>query len=271
MRILGFALLLCAVTAALVSPARAAMINVDTEIDAKITSAYFWRGQIINDEACFQPDVYVRGSNITASLWGTWNLTDTEGASASTRMDGTLEYKFTVADINIIRPGLIAYVYHDDSFGKAKDTFETYLGYTVDTTLLPSVVVYYDFNQVKGFYGLFQVAHSFDLGRECGLDQDVLALDIKASVGGADSKYMKAKFTVPADEARQTAEYVPAKASLVDATATVALPISAGNRVTITPAAAYMTLLDGDTRTALKNAGRDTSIFVYSLSIGVAF
>lgn len=251
--------------------AKAVQLDVDAEVDAKVTSAYVWRGQIINDEACFQPDIVIRGSNAMFMLWGTWNLTDAPGASTQTRMDATLDYRVNLGDSLLVRPGLIAYVYHDDLAGKAKDTFEVFVKSMLDVPLLPSVEVYYDFSQIEGFYGVFQVMQSFDVGTFLGLDQDTVALDIRATVSGADEAYLKARFTVPADTDAGTDEFVPAKEGLVDATATVSLPTTVRENVVITPAAKYMRLLDSDIREALEKAGRDTDHFVYSITLGVSF
>ncbi|MBA4386646.1 MAG: hypothetical protein C0404_01625 [Verrucomicrobia bacterium] len=246
-------------------------MDMDVEVDARFTSANVWRGQILNDEACFQPELYFRGSNLAFSLWGTWNLTDAPGGSTQTRMDAALEYSYVLGERNIFKPGLIGYIYHDDQAGKAKDTFEVYLKYTLDTIMLPSVEAYYDFSQVEGFYGVFQLLHSFDVGSAFEMDQGMVGLDFKAAVGAADKAYLAAKFRVPANTELKTEEFVPDEAGLVAFTAEVSLPSAVGDRIVVKPAVKYMTLLNDEIKDALKNVGKDTDEIVYSLTIGVTF
>lgn len=243
--------------------ARAVMLEMGVDTDLKVTSAYLWRGRIINDEPCVQPSVTVNAGNLSFNVWGTWDLTDVESSSGHTRMDTTLDYSHRFSR-QILSSGLIAYIYHDEPEGGKEDTFEAFVGYAVETLLLPSLTVYYDFGEIEGFYGEFGLAHSFELFK------NIMALDLGISVSAADEEYSNANFNFPANEAEGIEEFVPDKASLGELMASASFPVSIGDRCMITPGIKYMNLLDPDIRDAAKNVEEEDEI-VYSLTLSLYF
>jgi hypothetical protein len=235
-------------------------MDIDTEL--KAVSEFVWRGRILNDEPCFQPSITIGSSGFSASIWGSWNLTSVSNTWQNSRVDASFDYTFVLGK-NIIRPGFVAYIYKDDPGHLAKDTYECFASYTYDVLLLPTLVVYYDFSRIDGFFATFSVAHSFELMK------DRMAFDVKLTLDGADKAFNNNLFYFPAMDDDELSS--PDKTSLVDLGVAVSAPITVGKNFTITPAAKFITLLDSDTKDLVDRAGQDTSLFVYSLAINYIF
>jgi len=257
--VLLFATLLAACTIS----AHAVTLETSVETEVRVTSAYVWRGRVINDEPCIQPSITVGAGDLSFNVWGTWDLTDVANSSGHTRMDTTLDYSHRFAR-QILSSGLIAYIYHDEPEEDKEDTFEAFVGYAADVLLLPSLTVYYDFGEIEGFYGEFGLAHSF------GLLDNILALDLGVSMGVADKEYSSINFNFPANDEEGIEEFVPDKASLGELMISASFPVSIGTHCMITPAIKYMSLLDPDIRDAAENVGKEDEI-VYSLTLGLYF
>lgn len=255
------AIVLCFLSAGLID-ARSAELNVDMEAALKASSAFVWRGRTLNEDPCLQPYFSISSGGFSASVWGSWNLTDVENSWQSSRLDLSVDYTHRIGK-NIIQPGFTAYVYHHDPDGNAEDTYECFLSYTYDTFLLPSAALYYDFNRMDGFFMTMSIAHSYTLVEK------KVALDLKLQLEGADKNYSNGLFTFPGIES--TPELQQEGASLVDATMTVSLPITVGKNGTLTPALKYVQILDSVTSDAVENAGQDAAILVYSLAYSMTF
>lgn len=243
--------------------AHAVMLEIDVEADVKVTSAYVWRGMVINDELCIQPSVTVRAGDVSFNVWGIWDLTDVTNSSEHTRMDTTLDYTHAYGK-QILGSGLTAYIYHDDPGEQSKDTFEVFLGYTLDIPSLPSLTVYYDFGEIEGFYASFALAHSFELVK------NRIALDLGVALNGGDQDYSSALVNLlVSGEAVEEFEFD--EASLVDVTAVASFPVSFGDYFEITPGVKYMELLDSKIKDAVRNIGGEEDQWVYSLTATLYF
>ena len=104
-------------------PAHAKEVDLHGDVDVKVTSSYAWRGEVINDEAAFQPSFTLDMAPFSFNLWGTWDMKHTTNSSERARINATIDVTFE-SDGNLFTPGMVAYVYHDDYLGRAKDTFE---------------------------------------------------------------------------------------------------------------------------------------------------
>lgn len=243
--------------------AHAVMLEVDVEADVKVTSAYVWRGMVINDEACIQPSVTVRAGDVSLNVWGIWDLTDVTNSSEHTRMDTTLDYTHAFGK-QILGSGLTAYIHHDEPGEQSKDTFEVFLGYTLDIPSLPSLTVYYDFGEIEGFYASFALAHSFELVK------NMMALDIAVAVNGGDKEYSSALVN-PLVNGEAIEKFEFDEASLVDVTAVASFPLSLGDHLEITPGVKYVELLDSKIKDSVRNIGAEEDQWVYSLTATLYF
>lgn len=264
--------------AAAACAAQAAVMEVEAEADIRVATAHLWRGQVINDEACFQPSVTVFAGELMFNVWGTWDITDVTNRTAHTRVDVSLDYSYHVGR-QLFNPGMIAYLYQDAPGRESKDTFEAFLGYALDVPLLPALTVYYDFGEIEGFYATASLAHSFELRK------DQIDLDLSVCVGAGDEAYNQAVFGNGNGGDSGAPESGPAaadiEASVVDFTATAYLPITvplseatreAGvERLAVVPGVKYMSLIDSNLREAVKSAGGKESEVAGSLALMIRF
>jgi hypothetical protein len=252
--------------------------NVDMNFDAetKFTSEYLWRGKVINDDWCFQPTVRAEAQDFSLQVWSTFDLTSVSNATEHTRTDLSLEYAHKWEDKLIGRVGVISYIYQASRVTLwRKSTFEAYVGTDFLVPSLPSLTVYYDFNQINGFYATAGLRHSFDIvksenARGKKIKDWNCSLDLRADVGMADSTYNGKMFDYGTKNSAGQPLYEPA-ASLVDFTGVVSLPVTIGGNFTIKPAVKYMTLIDSKIRTSVDNAGDDLDGWAYSVTLSLSF
>lgn len=235
--------------------------ELEYEAEVGVVSAYAWRGLVINDEPCIQPSLALASGGMSASLWATHDLTDVPGSSRHTRIDGSVHYEAACGP-HVLSSGLTAYVYPDVSDGRMDNTVEWSLGYALDMYLLPSFTAYYDFEK-DGIYCALSVAHS----REWADGR--VAADVNLSLGAGDENYNSESLDDLVGARAST--YDPEDPELVDLTVSLELPLKAGDLWEITPGVTYSSLVGSELRDAVKEAGRDASEVVFSLSAGAAF
>ncbi len=244
-------------------------LDVETELDLSFVSSHIWRGLEINDEPCFQPSLTMASSNFSFSAWGTWDITDVPDSSSHSRVDLTLEGS-AGSGIHLLCAGLAAYIYHDAPSSSKDDTFEVYVRYVADVLLLPSLEVRYDFSSFDGYYASASLAHSFSLKKRtdevAGVD-----LDFKIAVSACDEAYANGYYGLPANESAGLSEFKPHKAILSDFTASVWLPMSLSENISVTPMARFVSVIDSDVRDAWSERGMDTDHWLWGASVAFSF
>jgi hypothetical protein len=243
--------------------ALAVTTEVEVNVEPKISSAFVWRGQVLNDESCFQPTLAFLGTDFSITAWGNWDLTTVSNATRNTRVDATLDYTTSAAS-QLLSVGLVSYIYRDSPSVGPDDTFEVYVRDAVDIVLLPTLTVFYDFSAIKGFYGNFSLAHSFQLV------EDTLYLECKTVLGAADGDYNEAAFGYLEDPA-DPEDFQADKAALVDLTVSLSLPYWRTDKLVLTPTVKYTSLMDSQIRDAVDRSGQDTDLFYYSFSVAYIF
>ena len=257
----------CVLLGGMVMPVFAVDVDVDIRADLKVASSYVWRGEVINDEAVIQPSLTFASADWGFNVWGTWDLTDATNSSARTRMDFMLDYTI-VSGKHMLRPGIVAYIFHDATYSASDDTFEVLMKYALDVTLLPSLTVNYDFGEIEGIYASLALGHSFELIK------DKMDIDLKMDIGVANEDYAKAKFTYPKSSILDSSiepTFTPEDTSLIDLTVRAEFPLVFGQTCTFIPGVEYMTLLDSDIKDAAKDSGEDTHDISYSLMLSMTF
>lgn len=193
--------------------------------EATLANGYVWRGQVLNKEAVLQPSFTLGKGSFTINTWGNMNLTDavTEDAPDLSEMDLTLGYSKTVGAV-ALGAGLIEYSFPNTTF---KGTREVYGTLSLPTLLIvPTLSVYYDFDEADGVYGNLAFTYSHSL-----TEKTTLALC--ASLGAATAEYNAFYFGVDQN-------------ALNDMNVGAALAIPVTKSLTITPAFQYTALPDGD-------------------------
>lgn len=233
------------------SPVQAEGASVDAEV--LLVSKYIWRGLEVNEDPVLQPSVTVGYGGFSFNVWGNMDLTnfgedeciyteDCESRSGQfTEIDLTLDYTHSFGAFSI-GGGIIAYEF--PNWDGSEDTHEVYLAMSYDTILAPSLTIYYDFDEVEGFYANFGIGHSFTFN-------DKLGLDLSASIGYGDSDYNEAYFGVD-------------DSALVDFNVGLALPYAVTDKITITPVLNLTSVVDSDLRDSVESGSccdNETNIY----------
>ena len=198
-------------------------------------SKYIWRGQVLNDRSVFQPAVYISAYGFTGSIWGSFDLTNTNSNKGEfTEFDYTLDYSAAVPGVEYLSfsAGVIHYRFPNTQFNP---TTELYGGLNAAVPLSPAIKVYYDVDQIKGSYIQLSVGHIIEKLPQWREDC-YCNLQVGASIGYGTSKYNEGYFGVQVG-------------ALNDLTISGALPICVG-RWTIKPSLGYSTMLTDNVRTA---------------------
>jgi len=209
--------------------------------DVAFFNKYVVRGLVTTDDPVFQSDVWLSYKGFTASVWGNMDLTDinTFGGDFN-ELDFTLDYSGSLDKLSY-SSGLVYYKYPNTDF---KDSAEVYAGVGYDLIIKPKLVVYYDFWQGDGFYGVFSLSHGFELPKVW--EPVDASLDISAQVG-LGSKNMNV-YNFGCDHT-----------AFDDLVFTASLPVAVSGYVTFKPTVSYSTVLDGAIRT--KNGPNDNIVF----------
>ncbi len=200
-------------------------------VDLPLLSSYVWRGQVLNDDAVFQPGLTASKAGFLVNAWSSMNLNDTETDGEFTEMDWTVSYSRSVGPVGL-SVGVVQYTFPNSSLEQEDGTVVAYPGtYEVfasaglpDVLLSPTVTVYRDLDEIDGFYGVLAVAHSFSLAEKVGLK-------LSASLGAGDSDYNSGYFGYD-------------DAALNDLVVGMSLPISVIENLSVTPSLSYMVLPD---------------------------
>ena len=220
----------------------------EADLSVAAYSQYIWRGFAFSkDSLVLQPSMTVGYKGYAVNLWGDLD-TDQYGMESESfnwnETDLTISYDGAVGKVGYSA----GYIYYD--LDGIEDTAEIYLGASLDTMLAPSLTLYFDIANVKGFYANLGISHSIAMG-------EGLSLDLGASIGYLDD-----------DDTYN---------ELHDGVLSAAMPFAVGYYLTITPELYVSMALSSDAEDLLNAAnlgaiGEDESTFVYGgVSASFAF
>ncbi len=172
------------------SPARGGLPEgMSAEASVTFASKYVWRGQLLNDDPVVQPSLTLGYKGLSLNVWGSIDTTDYAGdgeAGNIQEVDYTLSYGFSPMEGLDLEAGWILY-----DFPGADDTKEVYISATASSLpLSPSLSVYYDYDEVKGFYVSAGISQAIPVRVE------KLSVEISAAVGWGDRDYNAAYFGI---------------------------------------------------------------------------
>ncbi|MDD4013938.1 MAG: hypothetical protein PHW14_07085, partial [Candidatus Omnitrophica bacterium] len=157
---------------------------------------YVWRGQLLVDDPCVQPEVSISKWGLKALFWGNYNTRTKKSDDGTistqewTELDFGLDYTFTMGEMeekfgsdipDIVKSlgfsaGYIYYLFPNlDWKYKGVDTHEFYLGVSYDTLLSPWIKWYQDVKSGSGAYIQGGIGHSFELGNGISADLGMTA------------------------------------------------------------------------------------------------
>lgn len=153
----------------------------EVELSLSYSSKYIWRGLNFTDGPVLQPDLTVQKCGVNIEVWGNMDLTSANGQDWDfTEIDIILGYSgnFSLCKEKISYSfGTINYLFPTS---EDPQTWEIFLALNMETFLTPTLTFYYDFDQVKGWYGTFSVNHEwkelFCLCKELKIGGEIAAL-----------------------------------------------------------------------------------------------
>lgn len=172
----------------------------EANLDLPVNSAYVWRGQVYNDEPVFEPSLTVSTKyGLSFNTWANFNLTDSLGKDSEkefNEVDFTVSYDVPVEGMDLA-VGAVEYTYPhqtvQDDDGNTRATPGTREVFATvgkkELPLSPSASVYYDCDEVNGFYGVASMSQGFEVTKE-------LNVDVTLSLGAADADYNETYFGV---------------------------------------------------------------------------
>ena len=218
-------------------------------LDQSFSDKYIWRGIRLNEEGVNQGalDVsYEAGDlgTVGVKVWYNFDLDSENNESGDfSEVDYTLYWERTF-DALTLGAG---FIYHDFSEVNMGSTQEIFISAAVDMVLNPKLTVFYDLNEVDGFYIDLSIGHSIDL--------DVLdaTLDFGASLGYADDD--QASFY-----------YAGAESGFTNYSLSTAVNFPLLENITLTPSVVYYGLLeDAD------NQNMADDDFVFGVNLNLTF
>jgi len=232
-------------------------VAVDVSID--YAGKYIWRGQALTDDPVVQPSVTLSKDKLSLNIWGSmdttnWNSSNYKDSGEFREIDYTLDYTDALPGVDgaTYSAGFIYYSFPTVS-NTADATSELYAGVGFDCVLSPTATLYYDVDEVGGFYASFGISHSLDIS-ELGLSEDMInSLDLSATLGYADRKYNNDYWSNSVD-------------AINDLVISATIPVKLCSNATLNASCNYVSLLDSSIK---RNATSQKSDYVYG-SIGVA-
>lgn len=125
-----------------------------------VASRYVWRAQVLSEGVVAQPSVEVAVGGFTANLWSNVELAAEEKEDdgiAMNETDFTLSYARPVGPV-FATLGIAHYDTGDT------DTTDLFLACSLETTLNPTLSLYYDIDEGDGGFAVFELSQEFPLG-----------------------------------------------------------------------------------------------------------
>ena len=226
-------------------------------LDQTFSDKYVWRGQQLNGEGVNQGSAdfsYDLGDMGTFGINVWYNLdldNENDEAGNFSEVDYTVYWEKSYGAFTL-GAGHIYYDFSEQNPGLGS-TREVYVSVGYDTLLSPSVTVYYDYEDVDGFYVDFSIGHSFDLGVAD------MTLDLGAHIGWADDDMTDAYYN---GDGGGFSDY--------SITAAVNIPVT--ENITITPSVMYYALMaDANSDDDANDDLYEDDDFVFGINVNFSF
>jgi hypothetical protein len=222
-----------------------------------IYSDYVWRGFIFSDDSVvIQPSMTVGYKGFAMNLWANLDtdLDEDEFGGGDTN-------KWNETDLTLSYDGShgmfgysLGYIYY--ALDGTEDSQELYAGVSLDTFLSPTLTVYNEIANYRGYYVTLDISHSFPITETLSLD-----LGAKASYYDADSA------STAADEDGDAYD------ALHDGVLSASITFPINDYLSVTPELYYSFPLSDDAEDLFEasNPGGDEDIIFGGVSMSFAF
>lgn len=249
------ALAFCLATTNAFSQQRAAQHKLGGGADLGVVSEYVWRGSVQNDDFALQPDFYIKYGNLLASVWGSMDLTDRheigiDAQAEFTELDYIFQYTIPAKPVNLSF-GYSFYDFPNIPEELRESTQEVYVRGAFKVPLEPTIEMYYDVEEVEGWYGRVSATYTQPQGQ--------LEWKLRASVGFASEEFCNYYFgsRLPIFD----------KSSFCDLEVRLYATFNLGSNFGLRPFVAFSYLLDSE----LRDAYNDNAEFFGGLNLSWAF
>jgi len=162
--------------------------TTEVTAEAALVSSYVWRGQVLNNDFVFQPQITVSHANFSVNIWGNYDLGKNVGGIQNdfSEMDISLAYTIPL-DINDFSfdVGLINYNFPGNEGTSVPSTTEIFASaylLTFSDYVIPSVTIFGDVDEADGTYMLFDIVAPYQLS-------EYLAVEAGISAGWGNTSY----------------------------------------------------------------------------------
>lgn len=123
----------------------------DFNFDASVSAAtrYVWRGQLLYDKFCLQPNVNFYFGNFTLNYWGSFPVE--QNAYIESDFSFIASEKIPYLDFVNISAGFIIYTFPNNA-SDLKNTLEIFGSINLNTFLAPYIKLFYDSVLGNGYY-----------------------------------------------------------------------------------------------------------------------
>jgi uncharacterized protein (TIGR02001 family) len=217
--------------AALVLPGAGAgdAAPLEMELGVDVVSKYVWRGMLLTDDPVIQPGVTASAYGFSANVWSSIDVSDIN------EMDGDDDYKIQEVDYTLsyalspvegldLEAGYVYYSFPGTPFSSTAEVFGSLCASAIP--LSPALTIYYDVDEIDGFYGSFSLGHAFEISES-------LSVGLGAAVGYGESDYNNGYFGVDDD-------------ALNDLALSVSLDYAVNEMCSVSGYVGFSTLLDSE-------------------------
>ena len=127
--------------------------------DLTLTSAFVWRGFVLHDNPCLQPDLWVTLGDLTVTSWVNVRSGVADDNNVNEH-DFTIDYSRDVRRLTLAA-GYTNYRFFGNASGNSN---EFYAGVRADLILQPGVQVFRDVGEGTGTYVSFSAQHEWPIG-----------------------------------------------------------------------------------------------------------
>ena len=197
-------------------------------LEIPMFSSFVSRGRVFQNETVLEPNVTViKPTSVGSFSINTWGNMGAENTTFN-EVDLTLGYTDTKGKLTY-GAGLIEYIYSGQNIA---NTREGYISATYSVLFNPSLALYYDFKEAKGFYGVASIGHTIQL-------LDKISATVDTGLGFGNENYNEFYFAV-ADDA------------INDWSSGLTLNVSPISQVGLVASIRYVDLLDSKIKSGAK-------------------